>query len=61
MNKVFYYIHSEEVGIRLKRSALSVLNSIICISLEGESDIRIEVIEMLRNNRIVEIFARYIG
>jgi hypothetical protein len=61
MSKVFYYVHSDSVGIRLKKSALGVLNSIICITLEGESDMRREVVEMFLNNKIFEIFSKYIG
>ena len=61
MSKIFYYLHSDSVGIRLKKSALGVLNSIIFITLEGESDLRREVIEMLMNNKTFEIFAKYIG
>jgi len=61
MSKVFYYVHSDSVGIRLKKSALGVLNSIICITLEGESNMRREVVEMFLNNKIFEIFSKYIG
>lgn len=41
-------------GVGLKNCVLGVINIIICFTLEGKSDIKIEGAEMLIKNKISE-------
>ena len=56
LNKMFYYILSDVAGVRMRKAALGVLNSIICITLYEHGDLKGTVLDLLASNQIIPIF-----
>lgn len=56
LNKMFYYILSGASGVRMRKAALEVLNSIICITLYDNGDLKDIVLDLLTSNQIIPIF-----